>query len=98
MSKGKRMIGDILKERNECYGDFYVEACIVQNIKAELRAYRGMRDDADEVTHNVIREALDHIATKLGRICNGDPTYKDNWQDIIGYCTLVLVEIDRTAK
>ena len=34
-------------------------------------------------------EALDMCAHKIGRILNGDPSYKDSWTDIIGYAKLV---------
>ena len=81
------MIDDILKERNERYGHFGSEACIAQAIKAMINAHITSNND-------VVREALDHIATKLARIANGDPHYCDNWRDIIGYCTLVLRELE----
>jgi len=29
------------------------------------------------------------IAHKIGRICNGNPAYKNSWTDIIGYTKLV---------
>ena len=41
------------------------------------------------------KEALEMIATKMGRIVNGDPDYLDSWLDIQGYCQLV---IDRVRK
>ena len=80
------MIDSILKERNARYGDFATDAHIAQAIKAVVNAHVSSNND-------VVREALDHIATKLARIANGDPHYADNWRDIIGYCTLVLREL-----
>ena len=41
------------------------------------------------------KEALEMIATKMGRIVNGDPDYLDSWLDIQGYCQLI---IDRVRK
>lgn len=84
------MIDDILAERNARYGEFREDAHIAQAIKALINAHITSRND-------VVREALDHIATKLARIANGEATYKDNWRDIIGYCTLVLRELGEDA-
>jgi hypothetical protein len=36
-----------------------------------------------------MREALEMVAHKIGRILNGDPKYHDSWHDIIGYTKLV---------
>lgn len=41
------------------------------------------------------REALELIATKIGRIVSGDPNHIDHWDDIIGYATLAR---DRIAR
>ena len=35
------------------------------------------------------KEALDMIAHKIGRICAGNPNFKDHWADIAGYAQLV---------
>lgn len=44
---------------------------------------------------DVQRESIDLIATKLARICCGDPNHRDHWDDIAGYATLVS---QRTAQ
>lgn len=36
-----------------------------------------------------MREALEMIAHKIGRILAGDPAYDDSWVDIAGYATRV---------
>jgi hypothetical protein len=36
-----------------------------------------------------MREALEMLAHKTGRILNGDPAYADSWHDIAGYVRLV---------
>jgi len=36
-----------------------------------------------------MREALDMVAHKIGRILCGDFNYSDSWHDIIGYVRLV---------
>jgi hypothetical protein len=40
------------------------------------------------------REGLEMIQHKIARMLNGDPTYKDNLVDVIGYATLVLETMD----
>jgi len=35
------------------------------------------------------RQALTVIADKIARMLNGDPNYRDNWHDILGYAKLV---------
>jgi hypothetical protein len=37
---------------------------------------------------DVQREALDHIAGKIGRIFSGQATFFDHWRDVAGYATL----------
>lgn len=75
---------EMLDARGKRYGDFESHAAITQNIKAVMRECDNwvlMSDDK--------REALEMIAHKIGRILNGDPDYKDSWDDIAGYATLV---------
>ena len=36
-----------------------------------------------------MKEALEMLAHKTGRILNGDPYFHDSWHDIIGYTRLV---------
>jgi hypothetical protein len=45
-----------------------------------------------------VREALDMIAHKIGRILAGNPMYKDHWDDIAGYATLVSKFVDKNEK
>ena len=40
-----------------------------------------------------MKETLEMIAHKAGRILNGDPLYDDSWIDIIGYTQLILDDI-----
>jgi Domain of unknown function (DUF6378) len=79
-------INTVLMERGSRYnkyGPYKRHAEITQKIKAVYDEY-----DNEEIDP-AMREALDMIAHKIGRIFNGDPTYKDNWVDISGYATLV---------
>lgn len=73
-----------LAERGARYGAFDEHARVTQNIKvacADSRNWANLSPD--------MREAIEMIAHKLGRILNGDPTYADSWHDIIGYAKLV---------
>jgi len=83
-------IEEILNEREEQYGNFLNRSKISQDFKALIHngeSYRLLKADQ--------KEALEMIATKMGRIVNGDPDYLDSWLDIQGYCQLV---IDRVRK
>ena len=78
-------IDDILNERQEQYGDFLNRSKISQDFKTLLHngsSYRSLKADQ--------KEALEMIATKIGRIVNGNPDYLDSWVDIQGYCQLVI--------
>lgn len=73
-----------LEERGNRYGEFDLHAKITQNIK------RAMADSDNWATlPDDMKEALEMIAHKVGRILNGDPNYHDSWHDIIGYTRLV---------
>lgn len=75
---------ETLKERGSKYGEFGEHARITQNIKA------AMVDSPNwKLLPDNMKEALEMIAHKVGRILNGDPTYHDSWHDIIGYTKLV---------
>ena len=83
-------IEEILNEREEQYGNFLNRSKISQDFKTLIHngeSYRLLKADQ--------KEALEMIATKMGRIVNGDPDYLDSWLDIQGYCQLV---IDRVRK
>lgn len=76
----------ILAERGTRYGVFANHAFIAQELKAI------MQDTNNWKLHNLtpdMKEALEMIQHKIGRILNGDPNYKDSWVDIAGYATLV---------
>lgn len=73
-----------LQERGTRYGDFFMHACITQQLKDVMQE----TPQWGNLTHDK-REALEMIAHKIGRILNGDPNYKDSWTDIVGYARLV---------
>jgi hypothetical protein len=62
------------------HGSFQDVAETAQAIKAIIHR------DPEMAPHQL--EALDLIATKIARICNGDPDEPDHWLDIQGYAML----------
>lgn len=77
-------ISDTLKARGGRYGVFISHATITQRLKD------AMHDTPNwSVLAPDMREALDMVAHKIGRILNGDPNYHDSWHDINGYVKLV---------
>ncbi len=75
---------DTLKARQERYGEFVENAAIAQNLKDELRTYKGWDGLSPDM-----KEALDMIQTKISRILSGNNEYPDNWHDIQGFAKLV---------
>lgn len=78
-------IDKVLNERGSRYGKFSEHALITQNIKAAMRHSPNWNKLPEDM-----KEALEMVAHKVGRILNGDPEYPDNVVDIIGYMQLVL--------
>lgn len=83
-------INSILEERGSRYGDFGSHALITQNIKAAMRHSPNWAK-----LPNDMKEALEMVAHKVGRILNGDPSYADSWVDIVGYTQLVVDRLER---
>ena len=79
-------IDAILNQRATTYGAFKYVAEIAQEIKDIVRVADTNRDELLAFDQ---REALDMIASKIGRILGGDANYVDSWVDIAGYATLV---------
>lgn len=78
-------IHDVLEERGSRYGQFSEHALITQNIKRAMRHSKNWHNLPDDM-----KECLEMVAHKMGRILNGDPDYDDSWVDIIGYTQLVV--------
>lgn len=82
-----------LVKRGEKYGEFADQAQIGQKLKSVIALNQGWgRLTPDK------KEALEMICTKIARILNGDPEYKDNWVDIAGYATLVANTLKEEGK
>ena len=75
---------DILDERQKTHGDYYRVAMMAQELKDVMRRGKNWKtlDDTQ-------REALEMIATKIGRILAGNPHEADHWRDIAGYAALI---------
>lgn len=90
-------IETILKDRGEMYGPFEDHARITQELKAVVYGRLRSNEQFNAAEHSdrvVVREGIDMICHKLGRIVNGDPFYNDSWDDIAGYARLVSKHID----
>ena len=87
-SKKQKSIKATLKVRGERYGEFAERARITQAIK------EAMYDSPNwEFLEPDMREALEMVANKIGRILNGDPEYADSWHDLAGYARLVEMRL-----
>jgi hypothetical protein len=75
---------ETLNTRKESYGVFKDGAAIMQRLKDVMQDTRGWGFMAPDQ-----RESLDMIASKIGRLLNGDPDHVDSWHDIAGYARLV---------
>ncbi len=86
-------IDTTLEERGTRYGEFGGHAKITQGIKTAM--YLG--DNWYKLPPDM-KECLEMVAHKIGRILNGDPNYIDSWHDIIGYVRLVEQRLERNEK
>lgn len=77
-------IEKVLAERGSRYGEFVDHAFITQSIKRVMVNSPNWQRLSDDM-----KESLEMIAHKIGRILNGDPSYIDSWTDIVGYAKLV---------
>lgn len=77
-------IMDVLKERGARYGKFSEHAKITYALKSVMHSTPKWAELPDNM-----KECLDMVSHKIGRILNGDPNYLDSWVDIEGYVKLV---------
>lgn len=73
---------DLLDQRGATHGDFRAMSTRIQQIKAIMRMGSKWIDMSEPQ-----KEALELIATKIGRIIEGDPEHFDHWIDGAGYFT-----------
>lgn len=86
-------VDEVLDERGSRYGTFKGTADVAQKIKHSIKNSDNWHKLAPDQ-----KEALDLIATKLGRIVNGDPDYVDSWTDIAGYAKLVADRLEGKVR
>lgn len=87
-------IDAILAEREKTHGSFSVHAECTQTLEDTFYSYKGC-----SFFTAVQLEAVHMIFHKLGRIAAGSPHFRDHWDDIAGYATLVSRDISsREAK
>lgn len=72
----------LLKVRETTHGAFEHNAYISQQLKYIFRKHNHGKLNASQ------GEALDLIATKIGRILSGNAAFHDHWDDIAGYAKL----------
>lgn len=83
------MIDDTLEERGNRYGEFPDHARITQSIKRAMQDSRRWHQLPDDM-----KESLEMVAHKIGRILNGDPFFHDSWLDAIGYLRLIEKQLE----
>lgn len=83
---------EILRERELTHGKFSELSNLAQALKCTMRLNIGwnlMKPDQ--------KEALELIQTKIARIINGKSSFRDHWDDIAGYATLIADRL-KSAK
>lgn len=76
---------EIVAERGATHGDYSEMSSTVQTIKQAMRRGSSWNNMGPGQ-----QEALELIATKIGRIVTGDSACRDHWDDIEGYAKLGL--------
>lgn len=80
---------DVIKTRQGTHGEYADSARVMQAIKRAVREGAGYDDLPD-----IMKESLDMLAHKMGRIVTGNPSFHDHWVDISGYATLIIQRTD----
>lgn len=75
------MVQHTLQERERTHGSFAMNARIAQSLKDVIHTYSVN-------LHDIHKESLDLMCTKIACIISGDPYVKDHWHNIAGYATL----------
>jgi len=77
-------IDDLLDEREKTHGKFLEVAMVAQEIKSIMRGSRNWKS-----LDPAMKEALDMIGNKIGRLLSGNPHFEDHSDDIGGYAELL---------
>ena len=84
-------INGILNEREKTHGDINEGAPVYRLLK---RAFYTGKNNIDDFS-SIQEQVLDAIFMKIARISCGDPNFIDHWQDIVGYATLAVKELEK---
>ena len=84
-------LNKILNQRTKDYGDFKEFSYLSQDLKQRVNLSLYNREPMNEYK----REALSMILHKIARIVNGNENKIDSWQDIAGYATLVVEQLEK---
>jgi hypothetical protein len=79
----------IIKERAKTHGDYSANAHVAQGLKEHMRASARWALLTEDM-----RESLELIATKIGRILSGNAHHVDHWRDGAGYFELIADKLE----
>jgi hypothetical protein len=82
---GAESTKSLIVEREKTHGSFDQNATTSQQLKAIFRTQPNYKELC-----SCHKEALDMIASKIGRILSGQADFADHWRDISGYATLAM--------
>lgn len=86
----------LLAERGSTHGDFTNHAGCAQELKDTVHNWLARSGKSWHELPYEVRESLDMILHKIGRIVAGDTLHADHWDDIAGYAKLVPPRTART--
>ena len=81
----------LLTDRGGNYGEYLTNALLSQKLKRTLTDHAS---DLGKALPEHMWESLDHIATKMARIVNGNCYHRDSWLDIAGYALLIVDHLE----
>ncbi len=81
----------LLTDRGGNYGEYLTNALLSQRLKRTLTDHAS---DLGKALPEHMWESLDHIATKMARIVNGNCYHSDSWLDIAGYALLIVDHLE----
>ena len=96
MKNGGIEIDNVLKQREQQYGDFKNVSNIFKGIMNQVNLNKGPLFGLSESSEQWA--AVHMIAMKLSRVVSGNPNNRDNWVDIAGYANLVLKSLDKSSS
>ncbi len=73
----------VLNEREKTHGSYADVATTAQSLKSVMANTKNWLTMPDHA-----RESLEMIATKIARICSGDYSATDHYEDVSGYAQL----------